>query len=334
MRLAARTARIGAAEAVDRSAWYSQRWRAAAEHRGWKVGWRSHGFMSIERDGRRTIVREADTGLDFHSSFRVAGNKALTSLLFDRAEIPHPTSSTYRWTDMAALIGHVRRLGSDAVVKPTAGTGGGRGVTVGPVGRALTGQAVAEAFSHGRSLSVEERVEGAVVRALVIGGEVCDVVSRRPAHVVGDGRATIDELVRRENERRRALGPLSTGFVPTGADYRSALARQELNRSSVIDDGREVAVAGRSNSGSEKESCRTVLSSAGRALAIRVASTVGLAVAGVDLVVAPDGSPSGVIEVNTAPGLHWHVLVSGEAYDPFNAVLLAIEEARVPSRPA
>ena len=35
------------------------------------------------------------------------------------------------------------------------------------------------------------------------------------------------------------------------------------------------------------------------------------------------GEPLAVLEVNGAPGLHWHTLVTGEPFDPFVAVLSA-----------
>jgi D-alanine-D-alanine ligase-like ATP-grasp enzyme len=56
-------------------------------------------------------------------------------------------------------------------------------------------------------------------------------------------------------------------------------------------------------------------------VACRAAATIGVRLAGVDLLVDDEGRPVAVLEVNTAPGLHWHVLVAGEPYDVFSEVL-------------
>ena len=51
------------------------------------------------------------------------------------------------------------------------------------------------------------------------------------------------------------------------------------------------------------------------------AAAVGVRVAGVDMAIDGNGQPQAVFEVNTGPGLHWHVLVDGDPYDPFVPLL-------------
>jgi glutathione synthase/RimK-type ligase-like ATP-grasp enzyme len=82
-----------------------------------------------------------------------------------------------------------------------------------------------------------------------------------------------------------------------------------------------IVVAGRSNTGSERESKRITLDPAAASVATGAADAIGVQLAGVDLVIDDDGAPVGVLEVNTGPGLHWHVLVEGESFDPFAAIL-------------
>jgi cyanophycin synthetase len=312
---------------VDREAWYAERWTAAAAEGGWTVTVDEPPFVDLARQGVVLRTMGSDLGIDSHVTYRTAGNKSETTRRLVDAGIATTSTSEFDVTDVRRVL---RCVGGDAttVVKPAAGTGAGAGVTVGPRGTAMTLRAIRDSAAYSRRIAVEPLIEGRVVRVLVLHGRVLDAVHRAPAAVTGDGEHSIADLVARENERRATLGPLSTGFVGTGADHLAALARASTTRRSVPGEGEVVVVAGRSNTGSELESRRIALAPAAASVATRAADAVGVQLAGVDLVIDPDGAPAGVLEVNTGPGLHWHVLVEGEPFDPFAAILNELATTR------
>jgi len=310
---------------IDRRGFYRDGWLAAAKERSWRATELGRGFIRIERPGRPLLVRGAQVGVDDLVTYFLAGDKDATTTLLRQAGLPTPATEVFDPASRA-LRRRLARDGGEQVVKPAADTGGGRGVTVGPTGRTGILRAVAEAAVYGSRVVCEERLAGRIVRVLVLDDEVLDAVERTPARLTGDG-SSVDRLVAVENARRVALGPASTGFIGTGADYVAALARAGVTRRTRIPAGTVIVVSGRSNSGSEQESRRVTVDRELAAAACRAASVVGARLAGVDVVIREGGGLRAVLEVNTTPGLHWHRLVAGEPFDVFGAILSRLDVA-------
>ncbi len=74
------------------------------------------------------------------------------------------------------------------------------------------------AFHKAKQLSpwvvVEEELQGMVYRGTLIGGKLQGVARREPAHVVGDGVHTIQELMNEENKNPLRKGPLFSKLDP------------------------------------------------------------------------------------------------------------------------
>jgi cyanophycin synthetase len=305
---------------IDRTELYRTGWREAAARRGWQTDDLGRGFVRVRTPRGPILLHGAHVGCDDIAAFHLAGDKVVSAGLLRSAGLPVAESRLFALGD-PELLREVRRRGDAVVVKPAADSGGGAGVTVRPATTALGVLALVDAAAHGRAVLVEAARPGRAVRVLVLDGEVLDAVERAPASVVGDGEHRIDELVAAENRRRASLGARATGFIGTGADHRAALRRSGVGRRSRPAVGRVVVVAGRSNSGSELESRRVVVTAEAADVARGAAAAIGVRLAGVDLLVDDDGRPVVVLEVNTAPGLHWHLLVAGEPFDVFSEVL-------------
>ncbi len=104
------------------------------------------------------------------------------------------------------------RLGGDAVVKPINGHKG-RGVAVGLRSEAAFRAAFASAQRYPPRVVVEETIRGLDLRVVVIDGVARAAVMRVPASVVGDGKTSVADLVKRKNRERSrnphlALRPL------------------------------------------------------------------------------------------------------------------------------
>lgn len=92
------------------------------------------------------------------------------------------------------------------------------------------------------------------MRVLVVGNQVVCCKKREPAHVIGDGSQTIEQLIAQENDNpmrgnyRYGDKPLSP--IPMDERVQQFLAKQSLNLSSIPNVGERVDLLGVSNVGS------------------------------------------------------------------------------------
>jgi len=202
------------------------------------------------------------------------------------------------------------------VIKPNS-TNFGIGVSLlpAPVGEPDFRRAAAAAFEHDEVVLVEEPIPGREYRFLVIGDVVRAVLTREPAHVDGDGRHTIAELIQEKNGNPlRGKGyrtPLER--IVLGAEERGYLEEQGLALTMIPAQGTRVYLRRNSNisTGGDSFDVTDVGHPGYRDLALAAAAAVGARICGVDMMVGDlDSEPTddgyAVIELNFNPALHIH----------------------------
>jgi cyanophycin synthetase len=149
-------------------------------------------------------LRASVTGNTPLIACETAKDKALTSQLLRMIGVPVPDDRTAQTADEAVRA--ARQLGFPVVVKPRDGNHG-RGVSLNLKDDDSVRRAFGEASQHSRSVIVERFFAGNDYRVLVVGGRVVAAAHRLPAHVTGDGRSTITQLVEVVNsDPRRGEG--------------------------------------------------------------------------------------------------------------------------------
>ncbi|MFK5675906.1 hypothetical protein [Ligilactobacillus sp. LYQ60] len=129
---------------------------------------------------------------------------------------------------------------------------------------------------------VEEVLPGSCYRALVINDQICSLVERIPANVVGDGHRTIQELVRVTNQRYPDRVPLHLGKLE-----RETLIRQGLGPTSVPSRGTQVFLRFDATNGTGFQT-REVGSSVDESyqrIIVQTLNAVGLHDGGVDVII-------------------------------------------------
>jgi cyanophycin synthetase len=252
------------------------------------------------------------TGATNSIAVSIASDKQLTKTLLDQAGVPVPAGATVTSLDEAQRV--ARRLGGPVTIKPL-DANQGKGVTT----TCTTPEEVEAAFEfarrYGRHIIVEQFLPGRDYRVLVTGTKVAAASWRRPPCVTGDGISTVRQLVEIENSNP-ARGAGHTNIltkIPLDAKADEALARQGLNLDSVPPAGVPVDLRGNANlsTGGTAEDVTDLLPEETRAICVRAARTIGLDVAGIDIVCQDISKPlrqqhGGVIEVNAAPGIRMH----------------------------
>ena len=280
------------------------------------------------------------TGATNSIAVGIASDKQLTKTLLEQAGVPVPAGSTV--TTLAEAQRVARRLGGPATIKPL-DANQGKGVTT----TCTTPEEVEAAFAHarkyGRHVIVEEFLAGRDYRVLVTGNKIAAASWRRPPCVTGDGHSTVRELVEVEN-RNPARGEGHTNIltkIPLDALAESTLAKQGYGFDSVVPSGVTVDLRGNANlsTGGTAEDVTDLLPEETREICIRAARTIGLDVAGIDVICQDIAQPlreqrGGIIEVNAAPGIRMHQYPSrGTPRDAGAAIVEALfgeSDGRIP----
>ncbi|MDH5340449.1 MAG: ATP-grasp domain-containing protein, partial [Rubrivivax sp.] len=204
-------------------------------------------------------------------------------------------------------------IGLPVVVKPADGNHG-RGVTLELTTQAQVELAWERADHHGSEVIVERYVPGHEHRLLVVAGRLVAAARGEAAWVTGDGTHDVAALVAAQlnSDPRRGRTedhPLAWLDVQGDGSIRADLARQGLAPDSVPEAGRRVLIQ---RNGNVAIDCTDDVHPDFARLASLAARTVGLDIAGIDLVAEDIAKPAAgqraaVVEVNAGPGLLAHL---------------------------
>ncbi|MEN9893643.1 MAG: cyanophycin synthetase, partial [Pseudomonadota bacterium] len=262
-------------------------------------GCRQHRIWTAETD-RTSAIAEG-----------IAGDKDLTKRLIGAVGVPIPEGEVVDRPEDAWDV--AQSIGLPVTVKPTDGNHG-RGVSL-----ELSTQAEVEAAWHvadaeGSEVIIERYIRGDEHRLLVVAGRVVAAARGESLWVHGDGSSTIAQLIDSQlnTDPRRGEAeefPLETLKLDREPVIRLLLERQGLDGDSVPAAGRKVLIQ---RSGNVSIDCTDDLHPDFARVVSLAARTVGLDIAGVDLV-AEDvrrplaGQDAAVVEVNAGPGLLMHL---------------------------
>ncbi|HWW55500.1 MAG TPA: cyanophycin synthetase [Sphingopyxis sp.] len=265
---------------------------------------------------RQRRIRASVTSATSLIGAELAANKHAAKDLLQAAGLPVPRGEVVRTSNEA--LAAAQRLGWPVVIKPLDGNQG-RGVTTGLRNETQALEAFERATAVSRRVIVEQQLPGTDHRLLVVAGELVAVAERVPAHVVGNGRHSIEELIGFVNgDPRRGAGHEA---VLTRIRIDEALLRfLAQNGQTLLDvppQGALIWLRGAANlsTGGTARDRTDDVHPDNIAIAIQAAATIGLDVAGIDMM-TPDISRSlaetggGIVEVNAAPGLRMHIAPS------------------------
>lgn len=250
----------------------------------------------------------------------IAASKGWTKQILEDHGIPVPRGQVVSSIDEA--IEAAERLGYPVVIKPINGNHG-RGISANLSRVEELIEAFDKAAQISRRVVIERYLVGFDYRLLVIDHRLVAAALREPAHVVGDGRSSIEELVdeiNRHPHRGEGHEKILTR-ISWDSESDAVLKLQGKNQYDIPAEGEIVYVKQTAN-----------LSSGGTAIAVtdhvhptirdmaeRISRLIGLNVMGIDLIAPAIDRPleagsAGVVEVNAGPGFRMHLSpCSGES---------------------
>jgi len=269
----------------------------------------------------------------------LACDKEGTKQILRDAGVPVPRGTVVQYLDeLEAAIEDVG--GYPIVIKPLDGNHG-RGITIDINSWDEAEKAYDVARDVSRAVIVERFYRGRDHRVLVVNGKLVAVAERVPAHVIGDGKSTVAELIEETNRdpnRGDGHDNVLTKIIVDRNSY-SLLERQGYTLETVLNPGEICYLRATAN-----------LSTGGIAvdrtddihpeniwLAQRVAKIIGLDIAGIDVVTPDITKPlrevdGVVVEVNAAPGFRMHVCPSQGL--PRNVAAPVLEMLFPPGKPS
>ena len=244
----------------------------------------------------------------------IAGDKDVTRQLLAAAGLPVPRGEIVREED--AAVAAAKRIGFPVVTKPLDGNHGrGVGLDLRTEREVRTGFKRAVKEARRGQVVVESFVSGNDYRVLVVGGRMVAVAERVPAHVIGDGKETVAQLVELANQdpRRGVRHEKVLTRIKVDDAAVALLKKQGFALEDVPDEGVMVKLAetGNMSTGGSSIDRTWDAHEENVEIAEEAARVVGLDVAGIDFL-APDithpvrETGGAIVEVNAAPGFRMH----------------------------
>ena len=159
------------------------------------------GYGANQKRIQATVTSETSS-----IGVELACDKEDTKYLLEQAEVEVPRGDIIRRE--SSLEEACRYVGYPLVIKPVDGNHG-RGITVNIQNYedALVAFSNAKESSRSGAIIVEKFITGEDYRLLVINNKLVAAAIRTPAHVIGDGKSTVQELIDKVNkDPRRGYG--------------------------------------------------------------------------------------------------------------------------------
>lgn len=246
----------------------------------------------------------------------IACNKEQTKKMLDAASIPVANGGIV--VDEEDLDEVIRKIGYPIVLKPLDGNHGkGASINVKTREEAVEGLAYAKKYSH--RVIVEKFITGYDFRVLVIDNKLVAAAKREPAHVKGDGKQTIQQLIEETNtDPRRGYGHENVlTQIDVDRDTTDLLEKLNYTLETVPKKDEVVYLKSTANlsTGGTSIDVTDMMHPENIFLCERISRVIGLDVCGVDIMAENLTQPlkengGCILEVNAAPGFRMHLAPS------------------------
>jgi len=258
-------------------------------------------------------IQAAETSFTSAIAEAIAQDKELTKKLLHASGVAVPYGRPVEDEDDAWVA--AQEVGLPVVVKPQDGNQG-KGISVNLTSEEQVRKAYRVAIEFRDDIMVEKYLPGHDWRLLVIGNKLIAAARRDPPLVIGDGTHTVRELVDIVNSDPRRSDGHATSLTKIRFDEiaLARLAEQGYTADSVPPRGVRVILRNNANlsTGGTATDVTDDVHPDLAAAAVAAAQTVGLDIAGIDVVCDTILKPledqgGGIVEVNAAPGLRMHL---------------------------
>lgn len=275
-----------------------------------------HSLVQLGYGVHQQRIQATITGKTNMISVDLAGDKGATKKLLGEMGVPVPKGYSVRSED--EIESAVETIGFPLVVKPLDGNHG-KGASVGLENIEDVRAAFQKAKEFSRDVIIEKMLRGADFRALVVNNQLVAIAERTPAHIVGDGASSIQQLIDKVNaDPKRGYGHENVlTQITVDTQTQRILEAKKFTLETVLPQGEilylkttaNISTGGTAIDRTDEAHPENVF------LFERIAKIVSLDIAGIDIIAPNISEPlsengGGIIEVNAAPGFRMHLAPS------------------------
>lgn len=266
------------------------------------------GYGANQKRIQATVTSETSS-----IGVEIACDKEDTKYLLEQAEVLVPRGDIIGRE--SSLQEACKYVGFPLVVKPVGGNHG-RGITV----NIKNYDDALKAFHAAKNVSpkviIEKYITGEDYRLLVINNVLVAAAKRSPAHIIGDGKSTIKELVDEVNkDPRRGYGHENVLTKITINDLtKTVISAKGYTEDSVPREGEKVILKDTANlsTGGTAEDVTDIVHPSNVSMAERISKIIDLDICGIDIMTTDISKPleetgGAVLEVNAGPGFRMHL---------------------------
>lgn len=266
------------------------------------------GYGANQKRIQATVTSETSS-----IGVELACDKEDTKYLLEQAEVDVPRGDII--SRESSLEDACRYVGYPLVIKPIDGNHG-RGITVDIQNYEDAVVAFHAAKEVSRRVIVEKYITGEDYRLLVINNELVAGAKRTPAHVVGNGTATVQELIDETNkDPRRGYGHEKVLTQITVNDLTKTIIKDAgKTLESVLEEGEVLLLKDTANlsTGGTAEDITDIIHPANVSMAERISKIIDLDICGIDIMTTDISQPlsetgGAILEVNAGPGFRMHL---------------------------
>lgn len=211
------------------------------------------GVLRVELGGKHYYFVYSISPLNQGASVYLSQHKYALNKLLKRAGFPVPNATAFnkdKWSHHP-LEQLVKRLSFPLVAKPMIDTVRGRDVLCNIKDIQMLSNYLNTFFEKYRYVQIEEfHANLKEYRVLVLKNRVIGVIERVAAHLVGDGKHSIEELIALRNEERIRLSKtLTISPLKFDIEHQNCLQEQGLSLQSVVPEGHKIRLGYTVNTG-------------------------------------------------------------------------------------
>ena len=268
------------------------------------------GYGANQKRIQATVTSETSS-----IGVELACDKEDTKFLLEQAQVEVPRGEIIRRE--SSLEEACKNIKFPLVIKPVDGNHG-RGITVNinTYEDALVAFTNAKESSRSGAIIVEKFITGQDYRLLVINNKLVAAALRTPAHVIGNGKSSVQELIDDVNkDPRRGYGHENVLTQITVNDLTKTIIKDAgYTLESVIPEGDMLILKDTANlsTGGTAEDVTDILHPANIDMAERISKIIDLDICGIDVMTTDISKPlsetgGAVLEVNAGPGFRMHL---------------------------